>query len=792
VSDVRILGVYLENIRSHKRSTIIFPLRGVTVIYGDVGSGKTSLLMGVEFALLGLQPGGFERSLFDAYKQPQGSDLLRVDSSSGRVRLLVRVGNKLYAIERRIVKMGDRYDATQGSVEEYVIEGDAIKPVPGGWRRFTSRSEMDDYIIGILGVREKKSERGRATPLVFTTALYVPQFNVHEVLALDKQRRVEIIERSLGLDKYKAFRANRAKIKEAVDGRIKGLSEVEQHYERVIREAKVEDLLKQRAGLEQELKDLEEELETLSTEGERLKKLQEEIEASIDKVRERVKEIEQEFKRFEELKRKLQEVEASLRGELESVGATGGDPRELLLVVEAELSKVEEERSKLRVVLSSLEAYSQDLERRLRGITESIERLNGEIGRLQGEIEQRERRIKERENERLKVEEMIKSGLCPVCRQRVTHEHGLVLLEEIESEIERERSELAVAKSSLEALQQRILELNKAREEIERKRKELQEERSKLLGRLDELNAQVTKLSIKREHVLSLVKSVEEIRRELEGIRVEEMINEKNKLESEIDTLRKRLDEVEVTQRELLKKLEELNRLIGSKKAELDNVDKRIKEVEDYKKKLLEVREEKRRLEDLKKTLEVVGEVVGEVENAVMRLIVSEFRRFFYEYLNRLLRDQPLEVVVTDDFGLVRKIKVGTKSYEVSSLSGGQNIAISLAYRLALNRVVREYSPSLKRSVLILDEPTTGFSPDVVKRLKQLLKEISGVESQAIIVTHDEELVEAGDCKIRFTLDPVEHKTNIEYEECAMTPEYRELVEKILLYGAHGLQGRAD
>jgi exonuclease SbcC len=747
--------------------------------------------MGIEFALLGLQPGGFERSLFDAYKQPQGSDLLRADSSSGRVRLLIRVGGKLYVIERRIVRLGDRYDATQGSVEEYVIEGDTIKPVPGGWRRFTSRSEMDDYVVGILGVREKKSERGRATPLVFTTALYVPQFNVHEVLALDKQRRVEIIERSLGLDKYKAFRANYAKIKEAIDRRIDALSRDEQHYERLIRETRVEDLLKQRAGLERELKDLEEELKTLSAEGERLKKLQEEIEASIYRAGERVKEIERELKRFEELKRRLQEVEASLQRELEGVKATSRDPRELLLAVEAELSRVEEERSKLRAALSSLEADSQDLERQLRGVAESIERLSGEIGRLQGEIEQRERRVKEKEAERRRVEEMIKSGLCPVCRQRVTHEHGLVLLGEIEAEIERERSGLAAARSSLEALQQRILELSRVREEIERRRRELQEERSKLLGRLDELNAQVTSLSTKRERVLSLVRSVEEIRRELEGIRVEEMVNEKSKLESELEALKSRLDEVKTAQRKLLERLVELNREVGSKKAKLDEVDKRIREVEENKKKLLEVREEKRRLEDLKKTLEVVGEVVGEVESAVMKLVASEFRRFFYEYLNRLLRDQPLEVVVTDDFGLVRKIRVGAKSYDVSSLSGGQNIAISLAYRLALNRVVREYSPSLKRSVLILDEPTTGFSPDVVKRLKQLLKEIGGVEGQAIVVTHDEELVEAGDCKIRFTLDPVEHKTIIEYEECAMTPEYRELVEKILLYGAQGLQGRA-
>ena len=45
----------INNIRSYKDAEIIFP-EGSTLLMGDIGSGKTSILLAIEFALFGLQP----------------------------------------------------------------------------------------------------------------------------------------------------------------------------------------------------------------------------------------------------------------------------------------------------------------------------------------------------------------------------------------------------------------------------------------------------------------------------------------------------------------------------------------------------------------------------------------------------------------------------------------------------------------------------------------------------------------------------------------------------------------
>ena len=71
---MKIKKISLNNIRSYNHQEIEF-LEGSTLLAGDIGTGKTSILLAIEFALFGLQPG------------QRGSSLLKNGESSGGVVL---------------------------------------------------------------------------------------------------------------------------------------------------------------------------------------------------------------------------------------------------------------------------------------------------------------------------------------------------------------------------------------------------------------------------------------------------------------------------------------------------------------------------------------------------------------------------------------------------------------------------------------------------------------------------------------------------------------------------------
>ena len=79
--------VRLKNIRSYEDTEIIFPA-GSVILSGDIGSGKTSVLLAIEFALFGLQPG------------QKGSSLLRNGKDDGSVILEFEIDSRNIIIER--------------------------------------------------------------------------------------------------------------------------------------------------------------------------------------------------------------------------------------------------------------------------------------------------------------------------------------------------------------------------------------------------------------------------------------------------------------------------------------------------------------------------------------------------------------------------------------------------------------------------------------------------------------------------------------------------------------------
>src|SRR3989344_7877992 len=95
--------IKLNNIRSYENQEITFPV-GSTLLSGDIGTGKTSVLLAIEFALFGLQP------------TQRGSSLLKNGKKEGRIVLELDIDGKSVVIERTLKKSGKTISQESASI----------------------------------------------------------------------------------------------------------------------------------------------------------------------------------------------------------------------------------------------------------------------------------------------------------------------------------------------------------------------------------------------------------------------------------------------------------------------------------------------------------------------------------------------------------------------------------------------------------------------------------------------------------------------------------------------------
>jgi len=92
---------------------------------------------------------------------------------------------------------------------------------------------------------------------------------------------------------------------------------------------------------------------------------------------------------------------------------------------------------------------------------------------------------------------------------------------------------------------------------------------------------------------------------------------------------------------------------------------------------------------------------------------------------------------LSDDFTPI----IEQQDYEIdyAYLSGGERTAVALAYRLALNQVINSLISKIKtKDIVILDEPTDGFSEQQLDKMRDVLQELN--VKQLIMVSHEQKI----------------------------------------------------
>ena len=173
-------SVKLENIRSYLNQSISFPT-GSVLLSGDVGSGKSSILLAIEFALFGVRR-----------KHLSGSSLLRHGKNQGSVELSFDIDGKEVII-KRVLKRGKKD-----------IQQEAGYIVINGIKKQGTAVELKTEILNLLGYPKELITKTKN--LVYRYTIYTPQEEMKQILTEEQDERLDTLRKVFGIDRYKKIR----------------------------------------------------------------------------------------------------------------------------------------------------------------------------------------------------------------------------------------------------------------------------------------------------------------------------------------------------------------------------------------------------------------------------------------------------------------------------------------------------------------------------------------------------------------------------------------------------------
>jgi exonuclease SbcC len=132
------------------------------------------------------------------------------------------------------------------------------------------------------------------------------------------------------------------------------------------------------------------------------------------------------------------------------------------------------------------------------------------------------------------------------------------------------------------------------------------------------------------------------------------------------------------------------------------------------------------------------------MERNILYKVHEEFNDIFTRWLSILI---DFSVELDEDF--TPKIQQDGYDVDYQNLSGGEKTSIALAYRLALNQVINRLMVHINtKGLLILDEPTDGFSSEQLDKVNDLLQQLE--MQQIVLVSHENKIESFVDNIIRF------------------------------------------
>jgi len=654
--------ISLKNIRTYNEETITFPKANV-LLSGDIGSGKSSILLAIEFALFGIMRG-----------ELSGESLLKKGSSDGSVELTFHCQNKEICIKRTL-RRSDR--GVQQTAGHLIVDGVKEEGTP---------IELKAKILQLLGYPDTMLTSSKS--LMYRYTVYTPQEDMKRIIQDEGEVRLDVLRKVFNMDKYK-------RIKENLQSYLQTLRE-----DILKGEAKSELLPQQ----EKDYQELQEQHLLLQKEWEVFMPREQELQKKKLEAKQRLRLLEEETRRLDVLKKELGLSER----ELLSTRTQGKEEEASLLVLKKKRDMVREQLSMV--------PEQQEVKERADQLQKAITLLERE----QQEAVAKQAALKTQ----MGISESLKQQLhglttCPTCLQAVAESHKVMMLEKEEEKVAALQKKIAMV--HIEHIQQ---QLHEKKEQFTRIQAQVQKEELIIFQRAS-LEESIHSIRQGEEKIEKLQEQAAYL--EKKRLALEKNIREEAPAEA-------KYQEQKVFYEVILEEEKELAAKLASLKTSRHHLSTAMTSVEQSIKALKELSGFIKKKKDLQTWLkDHFMNLVGVMEKHVLLRIQQEFNHLFQDWFLFMLEDEQMSARLDENFAPV--IEQNGYEIEFMNLSGGEKTSVALAYRLALNKVVSELNTIHTKDVLILDEPTDGFSSEQLDKLKEVLLQLD--MQQIIIVSHE-------------------------------------------------------
>lgn len=777
----------LHNFKSHK-STIIEFTKGINVIVGENGAGKSTIFEGISFAL---------------FKQHTGKridDLVRNNTSEMSVVLEFEANGVLYKIER--------------------IKKSSLK---SSLYVFNNLSKKYTHLCtGDKDVAQSIEEILNMDSGLFLNAVYIRQGEIANLLDKTSSEKKQLIGKLLGLDSLENMWKQLSSVingyeKELshLEGELSSFDEIQSEFEEKKSQLKqlkeeIQKDTKKISSTEEDLAKIVEDYSAMKEKREKHIEISEKVivceeklkvlASRIDFIEDKLKRIAEKQDEFNTLEKQVSEF--SFYPELQDMIEYCEKEKDLRKNILKELALFEEREASEKELLSSLHKvedlkniefttldkaeeiinyFTNDIDDALTSLQDCRESCIIELADINSHINLYKEQLTE-------FKSIDSSGVCPVCLSEISNERLTSLEEEYTQKLQiykekrdstiklEDETQISIQEFS-EKKKKFVSYLNSIRREkesrdvlevslnydlLKEQLEETQEKISKMNARIDDM---IITHNVDVYHIDLEVEKYKENKAKYDRLKVQ--LEEKESIESEYEMVMRDIKETTSKLDEGLTKIfnngfdEEQFNILESKERGLNISLERLEtklalnkshfeEDVNSAKKLLEKMNEryiaKQKydiIDDFISYLKDLKELCGKnnlqkelrlLSKPVIEKYTNDFFNefdFIYSYLS-LDEDYDVNLYGPEGFS------------SATMISGGEKIAVSLALRFGITNAISGGVDSI-----LLDEPTIHLDENRKEDLVRVFNEVSLVP-QLIIVTHDVELEHSADVMFRI------------------------------------------